>query len=151
MYMQNESWARSTAPRIVSQVIITELIGRMKINNFSDKIIAGIRLGEVSLTKNHIHVKIICEFYSKTGFDVAVAREFGTKRHKIMPLNRAPNFATVLSWIQSGRRMFSKGHWVSGIKALHLIRNTIKELTPRAQEQLDEEFQRWKKEIIDGS
>jgi len=44
--------------------------------------------------------------------DVSVFLHAGTKRHFIAPVKKL-----ALSWVQSGTRRFSKGHFVSGIKA----------------------------------
>jgi len=44
---------------------------------------------------------------------------FGTKAHFIKPVR-----AKVLSWVQGGERFFSKGHMVSGIKAMNFFRIT---------------------------
>jgi len=44
--------------------------------------------------------------------DVSVFLHAGTKRHFIAPVKKL-----ALSWVQGGTRRFSKGHFVSGIKA----------------------------------
>ena len=47
--------------------------------------------------------------------------EHGTRDHFIAPVN-----AKVLSWIEDGKRFFSKGHFVKGITATNIM-NTTKE------------------------
>jgi hypothetical protein len=119
-------------------IIVDEIVKRMVSNRFSPKIWMNTILKDVEITQGKVKVKINSTYFSDSGFDVAVARERGTKGHMIKP-----NTARVLSWISAGVRMFSAGHWVSGIKSLRIIRNTIKEKTPELQEAMDKEFEDW--------
>jgi hypothetical protein len=75
---------------------------------------------------------------------VAVAREYGTKDHWIRP-----RFKQVLSWIQEGKRLFSRGHIVSGIKSLLIIKNTIKDQMPEVQNKIDEDMQEFIEAVFD--
>jgi len=72
-----------------------------------------------------------------------LAREFGTRDHKI-----EPKIKQSLSWIQEGKRKFSKGHQVSGLPEYKVITNTIREELPFLKIRLREETQKWVKSII---
>ena len=121
-----------------NKIVVDEIVERMKDNNFSSKIWMNTYLKDVSITGSRIRVHIKSEYTTTSGFDVAVAREKGTRGHFIRP-----NTATVLSWITQGIRLFSKGHWVSGIKSLKLIHKTIREKKPELQQAVDKEFEDW--------
>lgn len=56
-------------------------------------------------------------FYSKFMYD-------GTKRHFIKPVNKL-----ALSWVQNGTRLFSRGHWVRGVKKSEWIKKNYEERT----------------------
>lgn len=72
-----------------------------------------------------------------------MAREHGTKRHWI-----APRVKLALSWITQGVRLFSKGHYVSGIKSLHIIEDTVNAKKKELQLEFTREMLRWKQSII---
>jgi len=65
--------------------------------------------------------------------------EKGTKEHFIEPKGSGAQFtkiekslagANVLSWIENGKRFFSKGHFVKGITATHIMENLRREGMP---------------------
>jgi len=121
-----------------NKIVVDEIVSRMQKENFSSKIWQNTYLKDVTIANNRIKARIFSEYFTSSGFDVAMAREKGTRRHFIQP-----NTATVLSWITQGVRLFSKGHWVSGIKSLRIIKKTIKEKKPELQMEIDKEFERW--------
>ena len=139
-----------------NKIIVDEIIRRMQQNKFSDKIWTNTYLKEVKITDRKIIVTIESKYTIQSGFDVAVAREFGTKDHFIQPISKThgsqfskldknvvAKLPKVLSWIQNGVRMFSKGHMVSGMKSLRIINKTIKEKRPELQAKINEEFEKW--------
>jgi len=127
----------------MNKIIIDEIQRRMEVENFSPKIIQNTYLKEVYITGENIRAKVVSEYTSESGFDVAVAREKGTKDHMI-----APTSANALSWIFQGVRMFSKGHMVSGLKSLNIVRNTIKDKSSDVKLAVDNDFQKWAKQIL---
>jgi len=127
----------------MNKIIIDEIQRRMEVENFSPKIIQNTYLKGVYVTGEKISAKVVSEYTSESGFDVAVAREKGTKDHMILPTTKQ-----ALSWIFQGMRMFSKGHMVSGLKSLHIIRNTIKDKSNEVKREVDLEFQKWVKQIL---
>lgn len=104
-------------------------------------------------------IRIHSEYFAENGFDVAVAREYGTKDHFIQPLSSASQFTSVdpnliknlpktLSWIQDGKRRFSKGHMVSGLPRLNIIRQTIEKTEFDIHEKLWEEYKKWLNDLF---
>ncbi|MBF85118.1 MAG: hypothetical protein CL489_11715 [Acidobacteria bacterium] len=127
----------------MNKIIIDEIQRRMEVEKFSPKIIQNTYLKAVNVTGESIRAKVVSEYSSESGFDVAVAREKGTKDHMI-----APTTKQALSWIFQGIRMFSKGHMVSGLKSLNLVRNTIKDKSEDVKRAVDNDFQNWVKQIL---
>ena len=79
----------------------------------------------------------LIEYDTETGFDVATAREEGTKDHTIRPRNSNG----VLRWIaKTGEIIFSKFAKVKGIRASHIVRDTVKARFPIFQQKLTEEI-----------
>ena len=127
----------------MNKIIIDEIQRRMEVEKFSPKIIQNTYLKAVNITGESIRARIVSEYTSESGFDVAVAREKGTRDHMI-----APTTKQALSWIFQGIRMFSKGHMVSGMKSLNLVRNTIKDKSDEVKRAVDNDFQKWAKQIL---
>jgi hypothetical protein len=121
-----------------NKIIIDEIQARMEKENFSPKIIQSTILKDVEVHRGRIKIKIKSEYTSESGFDVALAREKGTKDHMVYP-----NTKQALSWIIAGKRFFSRGHKVSGIKSLKIIEKTIKEKKPELKDAIDKEFDAW--------
>jgi len=126
-----------------NKLIVDEITSKMERERFSPKIIQNTYLKEVSITGEYIRARIVSEYSSESGFDVAVAREKGTKDHKI-----APTTKKALSWIMAGVRMFSKGHWVSGLKSLYIVRNTIRDRKSLVESAIAKDFQQWQDRIF---
>jgi hypothetical protein len=116
----------------------------MKQNNVSRKIYEQVIVEDVILNEGMILIKIHCEYFSDDGFDVAVAREYGTEDHMIRPKGKENGGANSLSWIQGGMRRFSKGHMVSGLPRLNIIERRVEEGEYELQRALYEEYRKWK-------
>ena len=94
---------QSTTIRNLGNLIIVDKIHQnMKDAGFDEKIINGTFLDNIELVgRNKVRLFFRSEYFSETGFDVALAREEGTKRHFIKPKNvkalhfyfKLPNFA----------------------------------------------------------
>jgi hypothetical protein len=97
---------------------------KMRLNDFSEKIIDATFVGPIISTPNKIQIHYISNYEADTGFDVSDAREEGTRDHFIRP--KKPGGS--LRWeTADGSIAFSKGHQVSGIERLLIIEKTIKE------------------------
>jgi len=138
--------ARQTLTTLVNQTMIDEMHSQMRNANYSSKIIEKTLLERIDFLPNgeaEIHIK--SDFISESGFDVSEAREKGTKRHKIelkggtSPVG--PPFA--LSFFINGQRVFSKGHFVKGIKASHIIENIIQQNTRTIQSEFERIENMW--------
>jgi len=127
----------------VNVLIVDEITNRMRIANFSQKIWMSTKVITSRIEQDKIIVTIQNYYFSDSGFDVAIAREYGTKDHWIRP-----KFKQLLSWIHEGKRLFSRGHIVSGIKSLHIIRDTVKEKMPEVQRKLAEDIETWRNHIF---
>ncbi len=133
-----------SAERWVNELIIDKITDKMRDNNFSQKIWMGTKILSSSIENNQIIVTIQNYYFSETGFDVAIAREYGTKDHWIRP-----RLKQALSWIKEGKRLFSKGHIVSGIKSLLIIKNTVKEQIPEVQNRINQDVEEFKKAVFE--
>ncbi len=128
-----------SAERWVNELIIDKIQDEMRKNNFSQKIWMGTKIISSAIERDKIIITIQNYYFSESGFDVAIAREYGTKDHWVRP-----TLKLALSWIQSGKRLFSQGHIVSGIKSLFIIKNTINEQMQEVQNKIREDVENFK-------
>ena len=134
----------------------------MRSHGYSQKIIDGTDLEEIVLSGKKAQVRIKSEYFAQQPdgslFDVAVAREEGTKDHWIEP-KEAPTITAEVSgtfvkkkalhWeTEYGTNAFSKGHVVSGIEARHLVERHIEWGKPKVQTRVRQEFEKWKDDIL---
>ena len=138
----HEDWVINKAKEKANKVIVDDIVKQMKDANFSHKIWKGTFLSDKVIfdkQKGKLYLKVRSVYETESGFDVALAREHGTRRHFI-----APRVKLALSWITLGVRLFSKGHYVSGIKSLYIIRDTIERKKEQFQKEFFEEYYFWK-------
>lgn len=133
-----------SAERWVNELIIDEIQNRMRNANFSQKIWMNTKIITSKIEGDKVIITFQNYYFSESGFDVAIAREYGTKDHWIRP-----RFKQLLSWIQEGRRLFSRGHIVSGIKSLYIIRDVVKEKTEEVQTKVNEDIETWKVSVFE--
>ena len=133
--LQYPRFIREQAKKIADDVILKPLHSRMRDFGYSPKIIAGTTIENIEVSGNGtLSFDVVSEYDSESGFDVATAREKGTARHFVKPVN-----AKALSFIVGGFiRGFSKGHFVNGITATNVLQKTVKEKIPEAQARLNE-------------
>jgi len=104
--------------------ILEQMKAKMRLNDFSEKIIDATFVGPIVSTPDKVQVHYISNYEADTGFDVSNAREEGTRDHFIKPKKRGGT----LRWeAADGSIAYSKGHQVSGIERLLIIERTIKE------------------------
>ena len=154
---------------ILNEEIIDTIKWKMKMWKFSPKIINSTYLDKVSIHGTTMEAHVISDYIavSKSGkeFPVAVAREEGTEEHWVEPRSMkiqpvTINFQTgqithtntqintqklpsALHWTDGGKHFFSKGHMVSGIPQLRLIKDTIKEKKKIVKQRIREEVKLW--------
>jgi len=121
---------------IIHEEILEPIKDKMKKFGYSQKIIDGTTIENVFVDDSgFIQFDVVSDYESKTGFDVATAREKGTKDHFIKPIN-----AKALVWIIGGFiKGFSKGHWVKGFTKSNIIKKTTETQFPIAQQRILEE------------
>lgn len=134
--MQYPEFVRSIAPKIADEEILKPVHSRMKDFGYSEKIIQSTRIENLQINNlGELEFDVVSDYKSELGFDVSKAREKGTVRHFIKPIN-----AKALRFILGGFVVgFSKGHWVKGITASNVIEKTVAEMIPVAQQKLNEE------------
>ena len=133
--IQYPRFVREEAENIANQVILKPLHDRMRAFGYSQKIIDGTTIKNIKVgRKGVLTFDVVSDYDSESGFDVAKAREKGTRRHFVKPVN-----AKALSFIVGGFiRGFSKGHFVKGITATNVVKRTVREKIPEAQARLNE-------------
>ena len=135
------------------QFILTPLRAKMRGHNFSNKIIMNTEIADIRLVGNRKFRVVIRSEYIVDGFDVGLAREKGTRDHWIYPV-----FAKALHWQGRGRSAssgrferqdrFSKGHKVSGMPRLMLIRKTLDEQSPKVVKEVKRDIKKWMQSIL---
>jgi len=141
-----KDFIKTKATELANKLIVDPIIEEMKQNNVSRKIYETVIVKDVILddVTGTILIKINCEYFSEDGFDVAVAREYGTEDHMIRPKGKANGGADVLSWIQGGVRRFSGGHMVSGLPRLNIIERRVEQGEYALQQAMNQEYRKWK-------
>jgi len=138
----HDDWVIAKAKELANKIVVDDIVQQMKDEDFSHKIWKGTFLSDKIIfdkEKGKIHMKVRSVYETESGFDVALAREHGTKRHFI-----APRVKLALSWITLGIRLFSKGHYVSGIKSLYIIRDTVERKKRELNNKFLAEYYLWK-------
>lgn len=136
-----------TLKRLANEIILSKIHQKMKSANFSEKIINETFLDDIEFISNkkvRLHFKSEYLSDDENKFDVSLAREEGTVRHFIKPVKK-----TVL---YGGPKwpFFSKGHWVSGIPAYHIIRDSVLAFAPYLQEAFTIEQNNWYAKNLEG-
>jgi len=133
--MQYPRFIKQTSSQIIDEEILNPIKTGMRSFGYSEKIIDGTFIDNLFVDDNgFIQFDVVSDYKTELGFDVAKAREKGTKRHFIKPIAKA-----VLSWVTSNVRIFSKGHWVKGFTKSNIIKKTIEAQFPIAQERITQE------------
>lgn len=142
-FLEKRAWT------LANQLILDEIQNKMRQEKFSKKIIDKTYIKSVKFIDNTtLRINIISDFVSESGFKVSLARELGTDNNK--PNHKhfiKPKTKLALSWIAQGIRLFSKGHYVTGLKSLHIIQNTINEQTPTLTKMLQKDLTDWKNSL----
>ena len=134
--MQYPRFIEQIAQKIIYEEILNPIKTAMSSFGYSQKIIDGTTIEQLFVNDNgFIQFDVVSDYTSESGFDVAKAREEGTRRHFIKPKN-----AKALVWIVGGFvKAFSKGHWVKGITKSNIIEKTIQARFSIAQERITQE------------
>jgi len=125
------------AEKHLNEILIPVIKSKMKEKDYSQKIIDSVRIGNLDLDMDlgNIIYDVICDYVTVSNFDISEVRESkGTIRHFIKPVLKK-----ALHFIVRGVEFFSKGHWVKGIIASHIIADSMKELQPIIEKRLQDE------------
>ena len=150
---------KNKVKELTNKIIVDPIIEEMRASGVHRKIYESVVVQNVDIDDEMIKIRIHSEYFAENGFDVALAREKGTRDHFIQPLRYASQFTSVdpnlvkdlpkaLSWIQNGQRRFSKGHMVSGLPRLNIIEKIVERNTYDLQQAINEEFKIWKKRLF---
>lgn len=144
--MQYPRFLQEKVKKIIHDEMLIPIHNNMRKFNYSQKIIRGTTIENIKIDEQgFIQFDVVSDYKSESGFDVAKAREKGTKKHFIKPVVMA-----VLSWFVGNLRLFSKGHWVKGIVRSNVIQKTVEATFPIAQNRLNQETSKFFKETIRG-
>lgn len=135
---QGPVFIRNVAEKIAQEEFIIPIKQKMMEKNYSQKIINGTEIKDVTVDgSGFVQVSIISEYVTETGFDVAKAREEGTRDHLVRP--RDPN--GVLRFVlKTGEVLFRKFARVKGIESSHIIRDIVRLRFPIFQQRLTDEI-----------
>jgi len=125
------------AEKHLNEMLLPLIKGRMNLKNYSQKIIDATRISNlnIDLDIGNISYDVVSDYVTVSNFDIsAVREETGTVRHFIKPTKKK-----ALHFILRGVEFFSKGHWVKGIVASHIIADSMKEMEPFLEKRLEQE------------
>ena len=110
----------------------------MKQKDYSQKIIDGTTIENIIVdSSGFVQFDVISEYDTEQGFDVATARESGTRAHIIKPRKEGG----VLRWFaKNGEPIFARFVRNKGIKASHIVVDTVKSQFPIFQQKLTQEI-----------
>ena len=129
---------KQAVDKISNELVLDEIHTRMRLNDFSPKIIDAIFVGRTDIVGNFAVTHYISNYKAETGFDVSSAREEGT-HHPNPTIPKKPGGS--LRWFaESGEPIFRKKSHPSGIERLLIIEKTIKENQLKAGQQIGEEL-----------
>jgi len=109
--------------KVANEDVLEEIHSKMRLNNFSEKIIDATFVGKTQKIGSILRTHFISNYVDpKTGFDVSQGREEGTTDHTIRPKKDGG----VLRWIsKGGAPLFRKFARVKGIERLLIIEKTV--------------------------
>ena len=135
----------TTVRNFANTIIVDKIHQNMREAGFDEKIIEGTFLDNIELLgRRKVRLFFRSEYFSDTGFDVALAREEGTERHFIKPKN--------VEAVHGGAEwpFFSKGHFVDGMLALFIVSQTVKQMTPLLQDEFNRQQSIWFDKNLEG-
>lgn len=121
----------------LNEILIPVIKSKMREKDYSNEIIDSTRIGkiDVDMELGNISYEVISDYITTSNFDISTVREeTGTVRHFIKA-----RLKKALHFILRGVEFFSKGHWVKGIIASHIIADSMKELQPTIEKKLQDE------------
>ena len=90
----------------------------------------------LKITSNQFGFKILLDYQGDNDEPLGIWFEQGTKAHFIRPKE-----ANALSWVESGHRFFSKGHFVEGIKKMNIVHDSVESGIPLFKTELKKQVE----------
>lgn len=132
---------KDTLQTVGEEVVLSTILRKMNDAGYSDKIILNTALTDVSFTdKGKAKLKFESTFIVASGFDIAEGREKGTKPHLIE--------GDPLVFKINGTTIFVTKVDHPGQPATYIIRDTSDELSEELQRRIDEELERFVKNVL---
>ena len=133
-----------TLRKFANIIIVEKIHQNMRDAGFSEKIISGTFLDNIELRgRKKARLFFRSEYFSETGFDVALAREEGTEKHKIVA---GPG--KVLPIPTSEGLIFRKSANPDGILALFIVSQTVKQMSEPLQDEYNRQLNMWYKQNL---
>lgn len=124
--------------KVANEVVLDEIHARMRLNDFSDKIIDATFVGPTTISGGVSQTHFISNYESDTGFDVSNAREEGTF-HPNPTVPKKPG--GTLRWEGAGGEIiFRKKSHPKGIERLLIIERTLKANETKSGQAISEEI-----------
>lgn len=116
---------KNAVQKFSNDVVLKEIHSKMKLNNFSPKIIDATFVGKTEFSGPVVKTHFISNYVApENNFDVSEGREEGTMDHTVRPKKKGG----VLRWVgKAGNVIFAKKSRPKGIERLLIIEKTIKE------------------------
>lgn len=145
-----KDFLKTKTTELVNKLIIDPIVEEMRANDVSRKIWENVVVGNVIIGDTWINISVHSEYFAENGFDVALAREEGTDqdsggKHWVRPKDPSKS----LSWISGGKRVYSKGHEVSGLPRLNIIQRIVESGEYVLQNKLNDEYRKWKESVFE--
>ena len=132
--------------RLAEEIVLTTIHSAMRRASYSEKIILGTIVTQVQiLTPKKARIFFRSHYISETGFDVALAREKGTKDHDLPKVD-----GRTYHWKQDGKSAFSKGHRVKGIFQSNIMRDVTREQSEFLAIEFEKAKTEWLEENFQG-
>lgn len=140
--IQSLQFQMITLNKLANNLVLDKIHQNMRASGFSESIIENTIISKVEhISNNKARVHFRSELFAETGYDIALGREEGTDGHFIEPKN--PKTGPKALHGGSEWPYFSKKHWVDGIPALFIIRDTVREMAQLFQDEYNKELNSW--------
>lgn len=135
-----------TLRKFANIIIVDKIHQNMMDAGFSEKIIDGTFLDNIELVgRNKARLFFRSIYFTVTGFDVALAREEGTDKHKVVT-----GEGKTLPIPTSGGLIFRKSANPDGILALFIVSQTVKLMTEPLQDEYNRQLNMWYQKNLEG-
>lgn len=144
--MEFPDFTLTTLKKIMTEEVLRPIQSQMRSDGISEKIIEKTRIEYVqNIQRGTITYKVISDYKSIDGFPVAIMIERGRKGFWLYPRNKK-----ALSWLGklSGKRFFSKGHYIPPYRARRYVWNTVNQKREVVRKKFAQETRRFIRNIM---